>query len=101
MTFLFWQMSFGQQILKFIELHKKWSDKERAEAIYMVNIGADDYLNFAKAHPNANPVEQVAFVARVLQKLSRDLMVCRFLKKLLERFRSGPVRSTLNREMYL
>ncbi|CAN7112506.1 hypothetical protein BRARA_A03204 [Brassica rapa] len=67
-------MSFGQQILKFIELNKKWSDKERAEAIYMINIGADDYLNFAKAHPNANPVEQVAFVARVLQKLSRDLM---------------------------
>lgn len=76
MILSFWQMSFGQQITKFIELHKKWSDKERAEAIYMINIGADDYLNFIKAHPNANPVEQVAFVANVLQKFNRDLMVC-------------------------
>ncbi|CAH8260445.1 unnamed protein product [Arabidopsis lyrata] len=67
-------MNFGQQISKFIELHKRWTDKERAEAIYMVNIGADDYLNFAKAHPNANTVEQVTQVAYVLQRISRELM---------------------------
>ncbi|VVA97595.1 unnamed protein product [Arabis nemorensis] len=67
-------MSFGQQISKFVELRKKWSDKERAEAIYMIYIGADDYLNFAKSHPTANLVEQVAHVANVLQKVSRDLM---------------------------
>uniref|UniRef100_A0A1J3I8B6 GDSL esterase/lipase n=1 Tax=Noccaea caerulescens TaxID=107243 RepID=A0A1J3I8B6_NOCCA len=67
-------MSFGQQISKFTELQKKWSDKERAEAIYMINIGADDYLSFAKAHPNANLVEQIAHVANVLQRFSRDLM---------------------------
>lgn len=68
-------MSFGQQISKFTELQKKWSEKERAEAIYMINIGADDYLSFAKAHPNANLVEQIAHVANVLQRFSRDLMV--------------------------
>lgn len=68
-------MSFGQQVSKFLELDKKWTDKERAEAIYMINIGADDYLNFAKAHPNANPVEQIAHVANVLQRISRELMV--------------------------
>ncbi|CAN8269353.1 unnamed protein product [Cochlearia groenlandica] len=67
-------MSFGQQITKFTELHKQWSDKERSEAIYMINIGSDDYLNFAKAHPNANVVEQITHVGTVLQKLSRDLM---------------------------
>ncbi|KAL1212099.1 GDSL esterase/lipase [Cardamine amara subsp. amara] len=67
-------MSFGQQISKFIELNQKWSDKERAEAIYMINIGADDYLNFAKAHPNANRIEQTTHVAHVLQKMSRDVM---------------------------
>lgn len=71
-------MSFSQQISKFIELKKKWSDKDRAEAIYMIYIGADDYLNFAKAHPNANLVEQTAHVAYVLQKISRDLMVIYF-----------------------
>lgn len=68
-------MSFGQQISKFVELQKKWSDKERAEAIFMIYIGADDYLDFAKSHPNANLVEQVAHVAFVLQRISRDLMV--------------------------
>lgn len=67
-------MSFGQQVSKFIELHEKWSDKERAEAIYMIYIGADDYLNFAKANPNANLIEQSHHVAHVLQKISRDLM---------------------------
>ncbi|CAA7024656.1 unnamed protein product [Microthlaspi erraticum] len=67
-------MSLGQQVSKFTELEKKWSDKERAEAIYMINIGADDYLSFAKAHPNANLGEQIAHVANVLQKLSRELM---------------------------
>lgn len=72
---LAWQMSFGQQISKFVELRKNWSDKERAEAIYMIYIGADDYLNFAKSHPTANLVEQVAHVANVLQRISRDLMV--------------------------
>lgn len=73
------QMNFGQQISKFIELHKRWTDKERAEAIYMVNIGADDYLNFAKAHPNASTVEQVTQVAYVLQRISRELMVYFYL----------------------
>ncbi|CAH2053738.1 unnamed protein product [Thlaspi arvense] len=66
-------MRFGQQVSKFVELHKKWSDKERAEAIYMISIGSDDYLNFAKAHPNATPLEQITHVANVLQTLSRDL----------------------------
>ncbi|XP_010487222.1 PREDICTED: GDSL esterase/lipase At3g14220-like [Camelina sativa] len=67
-------MNFGEQISKFVELHKKWTDKERAEAIYMLNIGADDYLNFAKDHPNANLVEQIAHVANVLSRISRELM---------------------------
>jgi len=69
------QMNFGQQISKFLELHKQWTDKERAEAIYMVNIGAEDYLNFAKAHPNANTVEQLTQVAHVLQRIPRELTV--------------------------
>ncbi|KFK38782.1 hypothetical protein AALP_AA3G159900 [Arabis alpina] len=67
-------MSFGQQVSKFVELSKKWSDKERGEAVYMIYIGADDYLNFAKSHPNANRVEQLAHVVTVLQRFSREMM---------------------------
>ncbi|KFK38781.1 hypothetical protein AALP_AA3G159700 [Arabis alpina] len=68
-------MSFGEQISKFVELRTTWSDKERAEAIYMIYIGADDYLNFTKSHPNANRVEQLAHVAIVLKRLFRGLMI--------------------------
>lgn len=58
-------MSFKQQIPKFIELKEKWTGKERKEAIYMINIGTEDYLNFAKSHPNANINEQDAHVLNV------------------------------------
>ncbi|EOA30890.1 hypothetical protein CARUB_v10014035mg [Capsella rubella] len=67
-------MNFGEQISKFVEIRKNWTDEERADGVYMINIGADDYLNFAKDHPNANPAEQIALVASVLTRISRELM---------------------------
>ncbi|XP_010552197.1 PREDICTED: GDSL esterase/lipase At3g14220 [Tarenaya hassleriana] len=66
-------MSFPQQVSKFMELKGRWTDKQRAEALYMFYVGADDYLKFAKENPSASQADRYVCIASVLTKISSSL----------------------------
>ncbi|CAN8321880.1 unnamed protein product [Cochlearia groenlandica] len=68
-------MTLSQQVVKFMDNKNKWSEKSRSEAIYLMYIGSDDYLNYAKNNPTPSDDQKQAFVDQVITKLEAELKV--------------------------
>jgi len=50
-----------------------WNDDFVKKSVFMIYIGANDYLNFTKNNPNADASTQQAFVTSVTNKLKNDI----------------------------
>ncbi|ESQ30012.1 hypothetical protein EUTSA_v10011556mg [Eutrema salsugineum] len=68
-------MTLSQQVKKFSENKNKWTVQARSEAIYLFYIGSDDYLNYAKNHPNPSEDQKQAFVDQVISAIETELKV--------------------------
>ncbi|KAL0715223.1 hypothetical protein Bca4012_064545 [Brassica carinata] len=63
-----------QQITKFNEMKAaNWKDAFITQSVFMIYIGANDYLNFTKNNPNADASAQQAFVTSVTNQLKSDI----------------------------
>ncbi|CAN8321883.1 unnamed protein product [Cochlearia groenlandica] len=64
----------NQQIRKFNQMKaNNWNDAFIKGSVFMIYIGANDYLNFTKANPSADASAQQAFVTSVTNKLKSDI----------------------------
>lgn len=70
-------MNFSDQAKAFIRNKDKWSSQEREEALYLIYIGANDYLDFVKTHPDPTPEQQVRFVLEVTGQIKKVLKAIR------------------------
>ena len=52
---------------------ENWKDDFIKKSVFMIYIGANDYLNFTKNNPNADASAQQAFVTSVTNKLKNDI----------------------------
>ncbi|KAL1218911.1 Inactive GDSL esterase/lipase-like protein 25 [Cardamine amara subsp. amara] len=68
-------MTLSQQVMKFSENKNKWTNKTLSEAIYMIYIGSDDYLNYAKNNPSPSDAQKQAFVDQVITKINAEIKV--------------------------
>ncbi|ESQ30015.1 hypothetical protein EUTSA_v10011623mg [Eutrema salsugineum] len=50
-----------------------WNDDFIKKSVFMIYVGANDYLNFTKNNPNADASAQQAFVTSVTNKLKNDI----------------------------
>lgn len=71
----FSQMTLSQQVKKFSENKNKWNNQTRSEAIYLIYIGSDDYLNFAKNNPSPSDGQKQAFVDQVITTIEAQIKV--------------------------
>nr|VDD02704.1 unnamed protein product [Brassica rapa] len=63
-----------QQITKFNEMKAaNWNDDFIKQSLFMIYIGANDYLNFTKNNPNADASAQQAFVTSVTNQLKNEI----------------------------
>lgn len=54
-------------------MKENWNDELLHKSLFMIYIGANDYLNFTKKNPNADASAQQAFVTSVTNKLKNDI----------------------------
>ncbi|CAN8288050.1 unnamed protein product [Cochlearia groenlandica] len=67
-------LSLNQQIRKFNQMKaENWNDDFIKKSVFMIYIGANDYLNFTKTNPKADATAQQAFVTSVTNKLKSDI----------------------------
>ncbi|VVB00287.1 unnamed protein product [Arabis nemorensis] len=66
-------LTLNQQIRKFNQMRANWDDELIRKSLFMIYIGANDYLNFTKNNPNADASAQQAFVTSVTNKLKNDI----------------------------
>lgn len=67
-------MTLNQQVKKFNQMKAaNWNDDFVAKSVFMIYIGANDYLNFTKNNPTADASAQQAFVTSVTNKLKNDI----------------------------
>ncbi|KAF8089063.1 hypothetical protein N665_0519s0020 [Sinapis alba] len=67
-------LTLNQQITKFNEMKAaNWNDDFINQSLFMIYIGANDYLNFTKNNPNADASAQQAFVTSVTNQLKNDI----------------------------
>ncbi|KAG7649554.1 putative GDSL lipase/esterase, SGNH hydrolase superfamily [Arabidopsis thaliana] len=67
-------MTLNQQVKKFNQMKAaNWNDDFVAKSVFMIYIGANDYLNFTKNNPTADASAQQAFVTSVTNKLKSDI----------------------------
>lgn len=50
-----------------------WDDDFIKKSVFMIYVGANDYLNFTKNNPSADASAQQAFVTSVTNKLKNDI----------------------------
>ncbi|XP_010462304.1 PREDICTED: inactive GDSL esterase/lipase-like protein 23 [Camelina sativa] len=63
-----------QQVKRFNQMKPaNWNDDFIKKSVFMIYIGANDYLNFTKNNPNADASAQQAFVISVTNKLKNDI----------------------------
>lgn len=72
---IFLQMTLSEQVKKFSENKNKWTYQTRSEAIYLIYIGSDDYLNYAKNNPGPSDDQKQAFVDQVITKIDEEIKV--------------------------
>ncbi|CAA0293455.1 GDSL lipase/esterase [Arabidopsis suecica] len=67
-------LTLNQQVRKFNQMKAaNWNDDFVKKSVFMIYIGANDYLNFTKNNPNADASAQQAFVTSVTNKLKNDI----------------------------
>ncbi|CAH2036625.1 unnamed protein product [Thlaspi arvense] len=67
-------LTLNQQVRKFNQMKAaNWNDDFIKKSVFMIYIGANDYLNFTKNNPNADASAQQAFVTSVTNKLKNDI----------------------------
>jgi phospholipase/lecithinase/hemolysin len=67
-------LTLNQQIRKFNQMKDaNWKDDFIKQSLFMIYIGANDYLNFTKNNPEADASAQQAFVTSVTNKLKSDI----------------------------
>ncbi|XP_010534964.1 PREDICTED: inactive GDSL esterase/lipase-like protein 25 [Tarenaya hassleriana] len=66
-------MKLEEQVMKFHENKKKWSDKELSQAIYLFYIGGEDYLDFAKNNLSPSNDQKHAFVDQVISAIDSSI----------------------------
>ncbi|XP_010501063.1 PREDICTED: inactive GDSL esterase/lipase-like protein 23 [Camelina sativa] len=67
-------LTLNQQVRKFNQMKAaNWNDDFIKKSVFMIYIGANDYLNFTKNNPNADASAQQAFVISVTNKLKNDI----------------------------
>lgn len=66
-------LTLSQQVRKFSQMKENWNDDFIAKSAFLIYIGANDYLNFTKNNPKADPSAQHAFVTTVTNKLKSDI----------------------------
>ncbi|KAJ0250497.1 GDSL esterase/lipase 22 [Hirschfeldia incana] len=67
-------LTLNQQVRKFNQMKAtNWNDDFVKKSLFMIYIGANDYLNFTKNNPNADASAQQAFVTSVTNKLRNDI----------------------------
>ncbi|CAN8303183.1 unnamed protein product [Cochlearia groenlandica] len=67
-------LTLNQQIRKFNQMKAtNWKDDFINKSLFMIYIGANDYLNFTKQNPKADASAQQAFVTTVTNKLKNDV----------------------------
>ncbi|KFK35669.1 hypothetical protein AALP_AA4G021700 [Arabis alpina] len=66
-------MTLNQQIRKFNQMKTNWNDELLGKSLFMIYVGANDYLNFSKNNLNADASAQQAFVTSVTNKLKNDI----------------------------
>ncbi|CAA7018489.1 unnamed protein product [Microthlaspi erraticum] len=67
-------LTLNQQIRKFNQLKEaNWNDDFIKGSVFMIYVGANDYLNFTKNNPDADASAQQAFVTSVTNKLRSDI----------------------------
>ncbi|KAG7649559.1 Inactive GDSL esterase/lipase-like protein 25 [Arabidopsis thaliana] len=68
-------MTLSQQVKKFSENKNKWTNQTRSEAIYLIYIGSDDYLSYAKSNPSPSDNQKQAFVDQVITTIKAEIKV--------------------------
>ncbi|CAN6997526.1 hypothetical protein IGI04_018851 [Brassica rapa subsp. trilocularis] len=67
-------LNLNQQVRKFNQMKaSNWNDDFVKKSLFMIYIGANDYLNFTKNNPIADASAQQAFVTSVTNKLKNDI----------------------------
>ncbi|CAL9218899.1 unnamed protein product [Arabidopsis halleri] len=67
-------LTLNQQVRKFNQMKAaNWNDDFLKKSVFMIYVGANDYLNFTKNNPNADASAQQAFVTSVTNKLKNDI----------------------------
>lgn len=69
------QMTLSQQVRKFSENKNKWTNQTLSEAIYLIYIGSDDYLNYVKNNPNPSNDQKQTFVNQVISTIEAEIKV--------------------------
>ncbi|XP_010534971.1 PREDICTED: GDSL esterase/lipase ESM1-like isoform X2 [Tarenaya hassleriana] len=67
-------MTLAQQVEKFGDMKSTWDEKFLSEAIFVFQIGTEDYLNFSKLNPNPDASTQQAFVTLVTNKIKTEII---------------------------
>ncbi|KAH0873312.1 hypothetical protein HID58_070674 [Brassica napus] len=67
-------LNLNQQVRKFNQMKaSNWNEDFVKKTLFMIYIGANDYLNFTKNNPIADASAQQAFVTSVTNKLKNDI----------------------------
>ncbi|KFK35667.1 hypothetical protein AALP_AA4G021500 [Arabis alpina] len=68
-------MTLTQQVRKFLESKNKWTNQTVSEAIYLMYIGSDDYLNYVKNNLNPSDEQKQGFVNQVIATIEAEIKV--------------------------
>ncbi|EOA37906.1 hypothetical protein CARUB_v10009373mg [Capsella rubella] len=68
-------MTLSQQVRQFSENKNKWINQTVSEAIYLFNIGSDDYLKYATNNPSPSDDMKQAFVDQVITTIEAEIKV--------------------------
>ncbi|KAL1218908.1 Inactive GDSL esterase/lipase-like protein 23 [Cardamine amara subsp. amara] len=67
-------LTLNQQVRRFSQMKAaNWNDDFIKKSVFLIYIGANDYLNFTKNNPKADASAQQAFVTSVTNKLKNDI----------------------------